>query len=166
MKVETVRTVGAWLVAVATAVGLSACSSGYADHGITWKPPQGVKVQTDTAAGAPTATVAFSRGVTLQTWGGSDQPDYPRDPAKTRLDEMKARLVPADVTVISARDGSIRAGRVLRFVWSKDGNRTLLYYLPAGTFAAVLRLEAPEGRFGTEEDHFDRSLDTLRIAAP
>lgn len=152
---------GRWLLFGFALCSLAACKpSHYEGHGVSWKPPRGVAFEAEgTAPAGATAQVKFSGGVTLTTWARDGMPEADDQ----HLEDVTKKVVPAEVKPISKRAGSLPAGKVVRFVWKEGEQRTLLYYLPAPGQVVVITLTAPEASFGSLENHFDLSLNSLKV---
>lgn len=152
---------GRWLLLLVSLFSIAACKpSHYEGHGVSWKPPRGVSFESEgTAPAGATGQAKFSGGVTLTTWAREGMPDADDQ----HLEDVTKKVVPANVTPISKRSGSLPAGKVVRFVWREGDQRTLLYYLPAPNQVVVVSLTAPESRFSALEDHFDLSLNSLKL---
>jgi hypothetical protein len=135
-------------------------ASSYDGHGVTWKLPRGVSMESEGTAPGATAMVQFSGGVVIRTYALEGMPT---DADEQHLEDISKKVLPAGVTPISKRGGTLPAGKVARFVWTEGPNRTLLYYLPGKSQVTVISLTAPESRFSSLENHFDLSLSTLRV---
>ena len=152
---------GTRLVSAVVLLAAAGCSpSTYDGHGVTWKTPRGVSIESEGSAPGATAMVQFSGGVQLKTYALDGMP---LEAGEEHLETIMKKVLPEGITPISKRGGTLPAGKVARFVWTEGANRTLLYYLPTKTQVVVISLTAPENRFSSLEDHFDLSLSTLKV---
>jgi hypothetical protein len=134
--------------------------SHYESHGVSWKLPRGVALESEGPAPGTTATAQFSGGVQVRFYALDGMPT---EADEGHLEDIAKKVLPPNMTPVSKRGGTLPAGKVARFVWQEAGNRTLLYYLPTKTQVVVVSLTAPENRFSAQEDHFDMSLGSLKV---
>ena len=150
-------------LAVAVAVvclAVSGCKPDkYEANGVSWKLPRGVALESETPAAGTKASAQFSGGVLLRTYALEGMPT---EADEGHLEDIAKKMLPANMTPISKRGGTLPAGKVARFVWQESGNRTLLYYLPTKTQIVVVSITAPEARFSSLENQFDLSLGSLK----
>ncbi len=147
------------MLAVVFLVGCKGDEMKSATHHLSWKPPRGVVLTSET----PSALL-FSQGVKITVIPGAP----PALPEEGGLDALLLTALktagdePLDKR-ISGRLGSVPAGKVARWVLSGGGQRALHYYLPAKNRALVISMVADEAAFGTRESQLDLSLSTLKI---
>ncbi len=126
---------------------------------LSWKPPRGVALTTETAG-----TLSFSGGVEIHSVPGTPAPLG----EEGQLDALLltaltgAKLEPLDKR-ISGRLGDIPAGKVARWVLSGHGERALHYYLPLKDRYLLISMRASEAAFGPKESQLDLSLSSLKI---
>ena len=147
-----------WVVVLA----LAACKGDEVKsqaHKLSWKPPRGVTLLTETPEG-----LSFSEGVMIRALPGTPAPLGEEGQLDalllTALAGAKVDPLP---TRISGRLGDIPAGKVARWVMSGNGTRALHYYLPLKDRALLISMTAPEGAFGPKESQLDLSLSSLKI---
>jgi hypothetical protein len=128
----------------------------YTGHGLTWTPPHGVKLQSDSDT-----TATFNNGIQFEV---KPLGDLPADADEGHLQDVIDKLVPQGVKMFSKRAGTLPAGKVIRLVWlGEGGRRTLLYYLPSKDKLVLLTLSGSESAFNTMESTFDLSLNSLKV---
>jgi hypothetical protein len=141
----------------------AACSSNEYKEGalgLKWKPPQGVKLDTEGKDGA-VVTAHFSGGVNIY------RVDAPALPTSGDLDALKTAILGAskaraDGEVKSAKDGTIPSGPVVRWETVGHDEHTLLYYVPARDHYFVLTLTTKEQAFDRRSEKFELSLSSLK----
>lgn len=130
-----------------------------AQHKLSWKPPRGVALTSDTPE-----RLSFSGGVEIIDLPGPPKPLGEEGQLDAvLLDAMTRAKLAAPDKRISGRLGDIPAGKVGRWVLAGGGSRMLVYYLPLSDRALVVAMSAGEAQFGTKESQLDLSLSTLKI---
>lgn len=144
-------------------IALAACSSGYQSEalGLEWKPPTPFRLEAEQAGPPPVAR--FAPGLELRRV----ELKLPAPSAETvnaTLEQIReAAAIPAGVTLISARAGSIPAGPVARYELKLRSDRLLVYVLPTADAVVLLTMRADEAQFGKRQNAFERSLATLKL---
>jgi hypothetical protein len=101
----------------------------------------------------------WSNGLTLERYTGPVL-----EANEENLETISSALGPSGEGVrrINARAGTIPATKVLRYVYDKAGDRTLVYYL-SGKTPMKLVMVASGAAFSTAENQLDLALGTLKI---
>jgi hypothetical protein len=151
----------AW-IAVMAALVLAGCKSDEVKseaHKLSWKPPRGVTLNTDTPE-----RLSFTGGVEIYDLIGTPAPLGEEGQLDALLlTALAAAKVEPLQTRISGRLGDIPAGKVARWVMSGGGTRALHYYLPLKGRALLISMTAGEAAFGAKESQLDLSLSSLKI---
>ncbi len=140
------------------------CSSNeYKDGalGVKWKPPQGVKLMSETKEGGVVVAI-FSGGVEVR------MVPSPALPTSGDKDELKAQLLSASklnlpTNVRSAKDGTIPFGPVVRWDLEYADDRALLYYLPAKDKYLLFSITTGKNAFDKRADKFELSLSSVKL---
>jgi hypothetical protein len=140
---------------------LSCSSNTYADGPLKlhWKPPSGVKLESESTEGGVT-TAHFSGGVDVLSIVGA-APDPTGD-----LDGLRARIIAGSKISLSGevrsqRNGTIPAGPTARWELESGSQRSMLYYLPAKDRYVLIELTGPKGSFDHSSDKLELSLASL-----
>jgi len=136
------------------------CTSGYdsAEMKVRYRPPRGVKLVEEQAG--PPRVARFSSGLEIRSVA-SPPPAIEEGKLEALLQVVRPG---SEGEIISAREGSLDAGKVVRWTLKGDGARTLVYYVPRPTRYLVLSLSASEGRYADLENQFELSLASLRVS--
>ncbi|MBL8957505.1 MAG: hypothetical protein JNK82_42420 [Myxococcaceae bacterium] len=151
-------------VSLFVALVLTGCSSNeYKDGalGVRWKPPQNVKLLSETKEG-DVAVAIFSGGIEVR------MVPAPALPTSGDHDALKAELLKASKlqvpsTVRSAKDGTIPFGPVVRWDLEFADDRALLYYLPAKDRYLLFSLTTAKSAFDKRGDKFELSLSSVKL---
>ncbi|MGC4115919.1 MAG: hypothetical protein QM765_15285 [Myxococcales bacterium] len=152
------RTMTLALVAIA-ACGLTGCSSEYdsAEMKLRYHPPRGVKLLEEQAG--PPRLARFTSGLEIRSF---DQ--APPAIVEDKLEDLLKVVSPdAPGAIISARLGSISAGKVVRWALKDEAGRTIVYFVPRGSRYLVISMRASEGRYAELESQLELSLASLRV---
>lgn len=148
-----------WHVVASTVlvVGLG-CSSTYesAEMKIRYQPPRGVKLVEEQPG--PPRVARFTSGIEMRSVEAAP-PEIDED----QLDALLSRLGAADGIVQSARVGTLRQHKTVRWAMRKGDKRSIIYFVPAGKRYLLLTLTAPASRFAALETRFERSLASLYL---
>lgn len=147
----------AW--AAVAALGLIGCSSEFesAEMKVRYHPPRGVKLVEEKAG--PPRVAQFSSGFEIRAVE-SAPPAYQED----KLEDLLKVIAPdAQGAIISARPGSLDAGKVVRWALKDEAGRTLVYFVPRSGRYLVLTLRASEGRYSQLENDLELSLASLHV---
>jgi len=149
----------AWLFVL-----LAGCSSNeYKDGalGVRWKPPQGVKLMSETKEGN-VAVAIFSGGVEVRMVPSPALPTSgDHDALKAQLLQASKLQVPSNVR--SAKDGTIPFGPVVRWDLEYADDRALLYYLPAKDKYLLFSITTGKHAFDKRADKFELSLSSVKL---
>ena len=140
-------------------VGMLGCSSQYesAEMKVRYHPPRGVKLLEEQAG--PPRVARFSSGLEIRSVDG-----VPPEIQEDKLEPLLQAISPGlSGDIISARVGSLAAGKVVRWTLKDDGKRTLVYFVPRQARYLVLTMTAAEGRYGDLENQFELSLASLKV---
>ncbi len=126
-----------------------------------WKPPSGVKLESETTEGAVT-TAHFSGGVEVLSVAA------PAPSVEGDLDALKATLMASSKldlpgTVRVGRAGSIPAGPTVRWELESGSSHSLLYYLPTKDRYVLIALTAPAAAFDRKSDQMEMALSSLKL---
>ncbi|HEY3449509.1 MAG TPA: hypothetical protein VGK67_24360 [Myxococcales bacterium] len=147
----------AW--AAIAALGLIGCSNEFesAEMKVRYHPPRGVKF-VDEVPGPP-RVAHFSSGLEIRSVD-TPPPAYQED----KLEDLLKVVSPeASGAIISARPGSLDAGKVVRWTLKEEGRRTIVYFVPRTTRYLVISMSASEGRYSDAENQLELSLSSLRV---
>lgn len=142
---------------------LVACSSNeYAQGplGVKWKPPQGVKLMSESKDG-DVDVARFSGGVEVR------RVPSPALPTSGDSDELRAALVAASKISLpanarSAKGGTLPFGPVMRWDLEGGDDRALVYYLPAKDHWLLFALTTSKAAFDKRSDKFELSLSSVK----
>ncbi|MBK7864039.1 MAG: hypothetical protein IPJ65_36630 [Archangiaceae bacterium] len=143
----------------------AACTSNEYEKGplgVRWKPPQGVKLMSESQEGAVTVA-SFSGGVEVR------RVPSPALPTSGDLDALKGQLLEASkmrvpANVRSAKEGTIPFGPVVRWDLEGGDDRTLLYYLPSKDAYLLFALTTSKAAFDRRADKLELSLSSVKPA--
>ncbi len=142
---------------------LAGCSNRFesAEMKVRYQPPRGVELVGESAG--PPRVASFTGGLELRSVQG--QPPAIDEAGLAPLFQAVTRAAGLQVagTVADSRLGSIPAGKVVRWSVRDGGQRSLIYYLPAGDRFLLLRLESPEAGADRRENQFELSLSSLKL---
>ncbi len=145
-------------------IAVAGCSSGFEDKalGVRWEPPHFAQGKASTSSD-PVPTAHLPGGVSLRRVSG----EAPSGRAEAMLAEVVTQAglgaATAQMTVRSHRSGTLPAGRVERFELDGGAERTLLYVVRGDGAYLVLTMTAERGEYSQRENHFERSLASLRF---
>ncbi len=147
------------IASTAAALGLAGCSNEFdsAELKVRYRPPRGVKLVGEQPG--PPRVARFSSGLEIRAVE-SAPPAYQDD----KLEDLLAVVSPeATGAIISARVGTLAAGKVVRWTLKDEAGRTLVYFVPRQSRYLVLSLRASEGRYADLENQLELSLASLRV---
>ena len=153
MQIQTVAR------ATLLAVCLVGCSSEFESDQmkLRYHPPHGVKLVGEEAG--PPRVVRFSSGLEIRSFDAK-----PPAIEEDKLEALVQVVSPgAAGAVISARLGSIDAGKVVRWTLKEEGKRTLVYFLPRPNRYLVISMTASESHYADLENQLELSLSSLKV---
>lgn len=144
------------LACAASLLVLGACSRGLDSEalGIRYEPPSGMKLVAEEPGLA-----RFEDGLELRVFRSALSVDAPA----TALEQVRTEVPSLPAKMVSAKPGTIPAGKVAR--WELDGGRTqtLVYAVDGGDKHLVLTLTAPDADFDRIANKVERSLSSLKF---
>jgi hypothetical protein len=142
---------------------LSCSSNSYTEGPLKlhWKPPSGVKLESESTEGSVT-TAHFSGGVDVLSVAAA-APETTGD-----LDALRTGIVASSKIVLngqvrSQRNGTIPAGQTARWELDTGAQRSILYYLPGKDRYVLIALTAPSAGFDHRSDKLELSLSSLAL---
>lgn len=148
-----------WLVVLALVLaGCKGDTVKSAGLGLSWKPPRGVSLESETPG-----VLAFSGGVEIRSVADPVPLGEEGQLDALLLTALKAARVEPLEKRISARLGDIPAGKVARWVMAGGGKRALYYYVPSGQRFLLISMTTAEAEFSKRESQLDLSLSSLKI---
>lgn len=137
----------------------SGCSREFESKplGLTYEPPSGMALAGEEPG--PPAIVRFGDGLELRV--------VPADPPPISRESIPAILEAAGVksagAVLNAQEGTLTAGKVLRFELDARNERELYYFVPREERFVLVRFAAPTSRYGQLSAKVERSLSSLQV---
>jgi hypothetical protein len=149
------------IAALLLAAGCSSYEYRDDDMGMRWKPPAGVKLDSQSKEG-DVIVARFTGGVEVR------RVNAPAPPMSDGLDVLKTTILTAskgraEGKVKNAKDGTVPAGPVARWEITTHDDHTLLYYMAAKDHYFVMTLTAPEEGFYKRSDKFELSMSSLKL---
>lgn len=143
------------------AVGCSSYEYKDDEMGMRWKPPGGVKLESQSKEG-DVVVARFTGGVEVR------RVNAPAVPMSDGLDVLKTTILAASKAtaqgkVKNAKDGTVPAGPVARWELTTPDDHTLMYYMAAKDHYFVMTLTAPEDGFYKRSDKFELSMSSLKL---
>lgn len=137
----------------------SGCSRGFESRplGLRYTPPSGMALEREEVG--PPGLVRFGDGLELRSVPGAP-PALERASIETIL--QRAGVEPAG-PILNAQEGSLSAGKVLRFELGDRNDRELYYVVPREARFVLVRFRAPLDRYGQLSAKVERSLSTLQV---
>jgi hypothetical protein len=144
-----------WSLLLLCAVG---CSRGVTSRvlGVEYEPPSGMGLIAEEAG--PPAVARFEKGLELRAVKGT-APALDAGPEAV----LTAAGLEVPGRVVQDSRGTLPAGPVARYELSRDGARTLVYFLPRKDGFVLVTFSAPERDYGTLSARVERSLSTLKL---
>jgi len=144
-----------WCLLLLCVIG---CSRGFTLRvlGVQYEPPSGMGLLAEEAG--PPAVARFEKGLELRSVVGTP-PTLEAGPEAV----LAAAGLPVPGRLVQSSQGTLPAGPVARYELTRDGARTLVYFLPRKDGFVLVTFSAPERDYGALSARVERSLSTLRL---